>query len=266
MSNLLYSYEPISSQEEEVELFKRYAEGDESAKEEIILRSMRLVKFHAAKFCGKTQSMDIDDLVSDGTFGLIKAIEKFDYTKGIRFSTYATNWIVSSIDRGILEKDSIIHIPANVGYQARQTLGKKETIESDILEDLPEHIRSAIDLMNVISYDGTAFQGEDDAPLLDFLKSDEHIENGVLIKELGREVRNIMNDTLTDQEKYVVSCLFGIDKVPISQTEVAQELGMSRQNVVKILSRAFRKLRSGWALSRLKEYEKMSCEIEYECS
>ena len=254
--------------EEEVEIAKAIIAGDAEAKDRLINANLRLVVNLAKHYVGR--GMLFLDLIQEGNMGLIKAVEKFDYTKGFKFSTYATWWIRQAITRAIADQARTIRIPVHmvetinkmtrVQRQLVQELGREPTAEeiSVKLEGLlsPERIREIQRIaLEPVSLE-TPIGEEDDSHLGDFIEDKEATSPSdhttqVLLKE---ELYKIMQD-LTDREERVLRLRYGLDdNRPRTLEEVGHEFGVTRERIRQIEAKAIRKLRHPTRAKRLGDY------------
>ncbi len=254
--------------DEEQEVARRCAEGDEEAKNRLITANLRLVINIAKNYVGR--GMFLLDLIQEGNLGLIKAVSKFDYTKGFKFSTYATWWIRQSITRAIADQARTIRIPVHmvetINKMTRvqrllvQELGREPTAEeiSEKMDGLlsPERIREiqsiAIDPVSL----ETPIGEEDDSRLGDFIEDkDTESPTEYATKSLLKdELYAVMKD-LTDREERVLRLRYGLDdNRPHTLEEVGKEFGVTRERIRQIEAKAIRKLRHPTRAKRFGDY------------
>ena len=253
---------------EEQEVARRCAEGDEEAKNRLITANLRLVINIAKNYVGR--GMFLLDLIQEGNLGLIKAVSKFDYTQGFKFSTYATWWIRQSITRAIADQARTIRIPVHmvetinkmtrVQRQLVQELGREPTAE-EISEKMdgalsPDRIREIQSIaVDPVSLE-TPIGEEDDSRLGDFIEDkDTESPTEYATKQLLKdELYSVMKD-LTDREERVLRLRYGLDdNRPHTLEEVGREFGVTRERIRQIEAKAIRKLRHPTRAKRFGDY------------
>ena len=260
----------VLTKEEEYEIFMRINQGDEEAKKELILHNLRLVRYIAYKYVKSASSLSLADLIQEGNIGLMIAVDKFDMSRGCKFSTYAIYWISQKIRRALVEQGTMIRYPVGTSEKIKKIirtqdellskLGREPTLE-EIAQKLNyslEYVQKMYDFMKIMPTSLNVQIGDkEDAELQDMIMSDEAVEEEVLLKIQNERILEILNSiNLKPKELIVITLRMGLDgseNIPTLEA-VGNMLGVTRERIRQIEKRALNKIRRSRYIKELAEY------------
>ncbi|MBX4190395.1 sigma-70 family RNA polymerase sigma factor, partial [Candidatus Parcubacteria bacterium] len=263
---------PLLTSEEETDLAKRIEKGDEFARQKLSLSNLRLVVSIAKKYVGRSANLTLLDLIQEGNIGLFKAVEKFDYKRGFKFSTYATWWIRQAITRALADQGRTIRIPVHMV----ETINKYQQVVRRLVQDLgrepmPEEVASEMGVevdkirhimkisQETISLEAPVGENDDegDSNLSNFIPDDDSISPSMsAARKILKSYLNEIIADLTPREQKILDMRFGLtDGVTHTLEEVGKVFSVTRERIRQIEAKALDKIRQHHKLSKLKGYE-----------
>jgi len=259
----------LLTSKEEKELARRIEEGDESARQKLIQANLRLVVSIAKRYVNRSPHLSILDLIQEGNIGLSRAVDKFDYHKGFKFSTYATWWIRQAVTRALADYSRTIRIPVHMVETITKFMQTKRRLMQELgREPLPEEIAAELGVdvekihyiqkisQEVISLETPIGDDDEGSVLSDFIKDEQSLSPDQLasVALLRDQIKEILID-LNERERKILAMRFGLeDNIPHTLEEVGKIFGVTRERIRQIEAKALEKIRSHAKVKKLEGY------------